>query len=89
MIGADSVAHMAKKSLTEHGDKLDALRRKPSKTPMGEVEEVLRDGDKDKITAKTEALTQAVIAGSAKSFTPRSRPRKPGPRPAAGEDDDK
>ncbi|WP_415033217.1 molecular chaperone DnaK [Azonexus sp.] len=58
---ADSAAHMAKKSLTEHGDKLDAAEKETIENAIKAVEEVLRDGDKEVINAKTEALTQAVM----------------------------
>ena len=40
---ADSAAHMAKKSLTEHGDKLDASEKEAIENAIKEVEEVLRD----------------------------------------------
>ena len=58
---ADSAAHMAKKSLAEHGDKLDAAEKEAIEKAIKDVEEILRDGDKDAITAKTEALTNAVM----------------------------
>ncbi len=56
---ADSMVHMVKKSMTEYGDKLDAAEKEAIEKAIKEVEEVLRDGDKDVITAKTEALSSA------------------------------
>ncbi len=56
---ADGMVHMVKKSMTEYGDKLDAAEKETIETAIKEVEEVLRDSDKDVITAKTEALSQA------------------------------
>ena len=56
---ADGMVHMVKKSLTEYGDKLDAGEKEAIEKAIKEVEEVLRDGDKDVITAKTEALSAA------------------------------
>jgi molecular chaperone DnaK len=53
------MVHMVKKSLTEYGDKLDASEKEAIEKAIKDVEEVLRDGDKDVITAKTEALSQA------------------------------
>ncbi len=56
---ADGMVHMVKKSLTEYGDKLDAGEKESIDQAIKEVEDVLRDGDKDVITAKTEALAAA------------------------------
>jgi len=56
---ADGMVHMVKKSLTEYGDKLDAAEKESIETAIKDVESVLRDGDKDTIVAKTEALSAA------------------------------
>ncbi len=56
---ADGMVHMVKKSLTEYGDKLDAGEKESIDQAIKDVEDVLRDGDKDVITAKTEALATA------------------------------
>jgi len=56
---ADGMVHMVKKSLTEYGDKLDAAEKASIEAAIKEVEDVLRDGDKEVITAKTEALATA------------------------------
>jgi molecular chaperone DnaK len=56
---ADGMVHMVKKSLTEYGDKLDADEKAKIETAIKDVEDVLREGDKDTITAKTEALSAA------------------------------
>ena len=56
---ADGMVHMVKKSMTEYGDKLDAAEKASIEAAIKEVEDVLRDGDKDVIVAKTEALSQA------------------------------
>ena len=56
---ADGMVHMVKKSMTEYGDKLDASEKEAIEKAIKDVEEVLRDGDKDVITAKTEALSTA------------------------------
>jgi molecular chaperone DnaK len=56
---ADGMVHMVRKSLTEYGDKLDAAEKEKIEATIKEVEAVLRDGDKDAITAKTEALATA------------------------------
>jgi molecular chaperone DnaK len=56
---ADGMVHMVKKSLTEYGDKLDAADKESIEAAIKDVESVLRDGDKDVIQAKTEALSTA------------------------------
>jgi molecular chaperone DnaK len=56
---ADGMVHMVKKSMTEYGDKLDAAEKASIEAAIKDVEDVLRDGDKEVITAKTEALSQA------------------------------
>jgi len=56
---ADGMVHMVKKSLTEYGDKLDAGEKETIEAAIKDVESVLRDGDKDTIVAKTEALSAA------------------------------
>jgi molecular chaperone DnaK len=56
---ADGMVHMVKKSLTEYGDKLDDAEKATIEAAIKDVESVLRDGDLEVITAKTEALSQA------------------------------
>jgi molecular chaperone DnaK len=56
---ADGMVHSVKKSLTEHGDKLDAAEKEAIETAIKDVEEALKSDDKATIEAKTEALTSA------------------------------
>jgi len=56
---ADGMVHSVKKSLTEHGDKLDAAEKEAIETAIKDVEEALKSDDKATIDAKTEALTTA------------------------------
>ena len=53
---ADAAVHSVKKSLTEHGDKLDAGEKEKIEAAVKEVEEALKGEDKAEIDAKTEAL---------------------------------
>ena len=53
---ADAAVHSVKKSLTEHGDKLDAGEKEKIEAAVKEVEEALKGEDKVEIDAKTEAL---------------------------------
>jgi molecular chaperone DnaK len=57
--GADSLIHQAEKSLTEHGDKVDAADKEKIETAIAELREV-KDGDEvEPIQAKTQALAEA------------------------------
>jgi molecular chaperone DnaK len=56
---ADGMVHSVKKSLAEHGDKLEAGEKEAIETALKDVEEVLKSDDKDAIEAKTTALTEA------------------------------
>jgi molecular chaperone DnaK len=56
---ADAAVHSVKKSLTEHGDKLDAGEKEKIEAAAKEVEEALKGEDKAEIDAKTEALMTA------------------------------
>ncbi|MGB4812106.1 MAG: molecular chaperone DnaK [Methylophilaceae bacterium] len=56
---ADGMVHSVKKSLAEHGDKLDASEKEAIETAIKDVEEALKSDDKAEIDAKTEVLTAA------------------------------
>jgi len=56
---ADAAVHSVKKSLGEHGDKLDAGEKETIEAAIKEVEEALKGEDKADIDAKTEALMTA------------------------------
>jgi len=56
---AEASVHSVKKSLTEHGDKLDAAEKEKIEAATKEVEEALKGEDKAAIDAKTEALMTA------------------------------
>ncbi|MEZ0238615.1 MAG: molecular chaperone DnaK [Methylophilaceae bacterium] len=56
---ADGMVHSVKKSLSEHGDKLDADEKAKIESAITEVEEALKGDDKDAIEAKTNALMEA------------------------------
>jgi molecular chaperone DnaK len=56
---ADAMVHSVRKSLTEHGDKLEAGEKEKIEAALKDVEEVLKGDDKAAIEAKTEALMQA------------------------------
>jgi molecular chaperone DnaK len=56
---ADAMIHSVKKSLAEHGDKLDAGEKDKIQAALKEAEEALKGDDKDVIEAKTEELMKA------------------------------
>jgi molecular chaperone DnaK len=55
----EAAVHSVKKSLTEHGDKIEAAEKEAIETAAKALEEVLKGEDKDVIEAKTEALMTA------------------------------
>jgi molecular chaperone DnaK len=56
---ADAMMHSVKKSVAEHGDKLDAGEKEKIDTALKAVEDALKGDDKADIEAKTEALMSA------------------------------
>jgi molecular chaperone DnaK len=56
---ADGMVHSVKKSLAEHGDKLEASEKEAIEVALKDVEEALKSDDKDAIEAKTTVLTEA------------------------------
>ncbi len=56
---ADGMIHSVKKSLAEHGDKVSADEKAAIETALKECEDAVREGDKDTIEAKTQALATA------------------------------
>ncbi len=56
---ADGMVHSVKKSLTEHGDKLEADEKEKIEAAIKDVEEAMKSDDKAEIEAKTNALMEA------------------------------
>ena len=55
----DAMIHSVKKSLTEHGDKLDGDEKSKIEVALKDAEEAIKSNDKETIDAKTQALTEA------------------------------
>ncbi|QXZ10124.1 molecular chaperone DnaK [Comamonas sp. Y33R10-2] len=55
----EAAVHSVKKSLTEHGDKLEAAEKEAIEAASKDLEEALKGDDKDAIEAKTTALMTA------------------------------
>ncbi len=56
---AEASAHSVKKSLAEHGDKLDAGEKEKIEAALKDVDEALKGDNKDEIEAKANALLTA------------------------------
>ena len=56
---ADAMVHSVRKSLKEHGDKVEQAERDKIEAAIKDLEGVLKSDDKDDIQKKTETLTQA------------------------------
>ncbi len=56
---ADAMVHSVKKSLAEHGEKLDAPEKEKIEAALKDAEAALKGDDKEAIEAKTEALMTA------------------------------
>jgi molecular chaperone DnaK len=56
---ADGMIHSVKKSLTEHGDKLEADEKEKIEAAIKDAEEAIKSDDKAEIEAKTNALMEA------------------------------
>ncbi|HYG31731.1 MAG TPA: molecular chaperone DnaK [Methylophilaceae bacterium] len=55
----DNMVHSVKKTLSEHGDKLEGDEKEKIEAAIKELEEALKGDDKDAIEAKTNALMEA------------------------------
>ena len=55
----DAMVHSVRKSLGEHGEKLEATEKEAIETALKDVEEAIKGDDKAAIEAKTEALMTA------------------------------
>jgi len=56
---ADAMIHSVKKSLADYGDKVSAEEKTTIEAALKECEDAVREGDKDNIEAKTNALATA------------------------------
>jgi len=55
----DAMIHSTRKSLAEHGDKLEGDEKSRIEAALKDAEEALKSGDKQTIDTKTQALTEA------------------------------
>ena len=95
---ADAMMHSVKKSVTEHGDKLDAAEKEMIEAAIKDVDEALKGEDKAVIESKTEALMVASQKLGAKvygdtqaqaaSAGAEGQPASPGAQSSPKPDDD-
>ncbi len=81
---ADAAAHGVRKSLAEHGDKLDASARQAIEAALKDLDEALKGDDKDAITAKTEALMSASQKLGEQMYAQQAEQAQPGAAAAGG-----
>jgi molecular chaperone DnaK len=75
---ADAMIHSVKKSLAEYGDKVSAEEKAAIEAALKESEEAVREGDKDTIEAKTNALATASHKLSEKMYQAEQAKAQPG-----------
>ena len=75
---ADGMIHSVKKSLTEYGDKVSAEEKEAIEVALKEAEEAVREGDKDTIEAKTNALATASHKLSEQMYKDEQAKAQPG-----------
>jgi molecular chaperone DnaK len=84
----EALAHSVKKSLHEHGDKLDAGEKEKIETALKEAEAILKSENKSDIEAKAEALAKAAQKLGEKVYAESQKQQAQGAaaeQPAAGE----
>ncbi|MBU1224552.1 MAG: molecular chaperone DnaK [Gammaproteobacteria bacterium] len=87
---ADSMIHSVKKSLAEYGDKVSADEKAAIEAALKECEDAVREGDKDTIEAKTNALATASHKLAEQMYQAEQAKAQPGEAPSgsAGAADD-
>ena len=88
---ADTLIHAAKKSLTEHGDKIDSDEKAKIESAIKDAEEAIKGSDKDAIEAKANALTEASHKLAEKMYAqqpPESGAAAPQPEAGSGKSDE-
>ncbi|MFL6582010.1 MAG: molecular chaperone DnaK [Burkholderiales bacterium] len=82
---ADTLIHSAKKSLAEHGEKVDAAEKSRIEAAIKDAEEAIKGSDKDAIEAKTKALGEASHKLAEKMYAQQSGAGAgPEPQPQGG-----
>ncbi len=81
----DALTHQVRKTLAEHGDKVEAAEKSAIEAALKDAEEALKGNDKDVIEAKSEALMQASHKLAEKMYAgAQQEGGAPGPQASAG-----
>jgi molecular chaperone DnaK len=81
---ADTLIHAVKKSLTEHGTKIDADEKAGIESAIKDAEEAIKGSDKAAIDARTKALTEASHKLADKMYAQQQPESGAAPQPEAG-----
>jgi len=84
---AEAMVHSVKKSLEEHGDKIDADEKAKIEEAIKELEAVTQGEDKDAIESKTDNLMKASQKLGEKVYAQASAPSAAGASASSGGDD--
>ena len=84
---AEAMVHSVKKSLEEHGDKIDADEKAKIEEAIKELEAVTQGEDKDAIESKTDNLMKASQKLGEKVYAQASAPGAAGASASSGGDD--
>ena len=84
---AEAMVHSVKKSLEEHGDKIDADEKAKIEEAIKELEAVTQGEDKDAIESKTDNLMKASQKLGEKVYAQASAPGAAGTSASSGGDD--
>jgi molecular chaperone DnaK len=81
---ADAMIHSVKKSLADYGDKVSADEKAAIEAALKECEDAVREGDKDTIEAKTNALATASHKLAEQMYQAEQAKAQPGTAAGAG-----
>ncbi|MBA4142333.1 MAG: molecular chaperone DnaK [Nitrosospira sp.] len=80
----DAMVHSVRKTLKEHGEKLDGDEKSRIESALKDAEEALKSSDKDVIEAKTQALAEASHKLAEKMYSQeQAQPAQPETEPGA------
>ncbi len=78
---ADALIHSVKKSLTDHGDKIDADEKAKIEAAIKDLEDVVKDADLETLEAKTNVLMEASQKLGEKIYAEQQAQANPGAQP--------
>jgi molecular chaperone DnaK len=80
----DAMIHSVKKSLTEHGDKIDAAEKSKIEAALKDAETAIKDGSKGELDAKSKTLAEASHKLAEKMYAQQGAPGSEGHGPGPG-----